>query len=41
MIEAKPEGHALKGFEIQSRKYIPGVPAHLPSWRPQRPMATS
>ena len=39
VIEAKPEGHALKGVEIQSRKYVLGVPAHLPAWRRPPPFA--
>ncbi len=39
VIEAKPEGHPLKGVEIQSRKYIMGVPAHLPAWRRPPPFA--
>jgi len=37
--EAKPESHALKGVEIQSRKYVLGVPAHLPAWRRPPPFA--
>src|SRR6185436_17978752 len=28
IVEAKPEGHTLKGVEIQNRKYTLGVPAH-------------
>ena len=39
VVEAKPEGHALKGVEIQSRKYVLGVPAHLPAWRRPPPFA--
>lgn len=39
VIEAKPEGHALRGVEIQSRKYTLGVPAHLPAWRRPPPFA--
>jgi type I restriction enzyme R subunit len=39
VIEAKPEGHPLKGVEIQSRKYTLGVPAHLPAWRRPPPFA--
>ena len=39
VIEAKPEGHPLKGVEIQSRKYTMGVPAHLPAWRRPPPFA--
>src|SRR5258706_15651735 len=39
LVEAKPEGHTLKGVEIQSRKYTLGVPAHLPAWRRPPPFA--
>jgi type I restriction enzyme R subunit len=39
VVEAKPEGHPLKGVEIQSRKYTMGVPAHLPAWRRPPPFA--
>src|SRR5690349_18426443 len=39
VVEAKPAGHALKGVEIQSRKYTLGVPAHLPAWRRPPPFA--
>jgi type I restriction enzyme R subunit len=39
VIEAKPEGHTLKGVEIQSRKYTLGVPAQLPAWRRPPPFA--
>ena len=39
VVEAKPEGHALKGVEIQSRKYTLGVPAQLPAWRRPPPFA--
>ncbi len=39
VVEAKPEGHALKGVEIQSRKYVLGVPADLPAWRRPPPFA--
>ncbi len=39
VIEAKPEGHPLKGVEIQSRKYTLGVPAQLPAWRRPPPFA--
>ena len=39
VIEAKPEGHPLKGVEIQSRKYTLGVPAYLPAWRRPPPFA--
>ncbi len=39
VVEAKPEGHPLKGVEIQSRKYTLGVPAHLPAWRRPPPFA--
>jgi len=39
VIEAKPEGHTLKGVEIQSRKYTLGIPAGLPAWRRPPPFA--
>ena len=39
VVEAKPEGHTLKGVEIQNRKYTLGVPAHLPAWRRPPPFA--
>ena len=39
VIEAKPEGHTLKGVELQSRKYTLGVPAQLPVWRRPPPFA--
>ena len=39
LVEAKPEGHTLKGVEIQSRKYVLGVPAGLPAWRRPPPFA--
>jgi type I restriction enzyme, R subunit len=39
VVEAKPEGHTLKGVEIQNRKYVLGVPAHLPAWRRPPPFA--
>ncbi len=39
VVEAKPEGHALKGVEIQSGKYRLGVPAGLPAWRRPPPFA--
>jgi len=34
LIEAKPEGHTLRGVETQSAKYIGGLPAALPRWTP-------
>jgi type I restriction enzyme, R subunit len=39
VIEAKPEGHTLKGVEIQNRKYVLGVPSTLPAWRRPPPFA--
>lgn len=30
VIEAKPEGHTLAGVELQSGKYLDGLPANLP-----------
>jgi len=32
VVEAKPEGHTLKGVETQSAKYIGGLPKGLPRW---------
>ncbi|MCC7291468.1 MAG: DEAD/DEAH box helicase family protein [Phycisphaerales bacterium] len=34
VIEAKPEGHTLRGVETQSAKYITGLPEGLPRWTP-------
>ena len=39
VVEAKPEGHTLTGVEIQSSRYIMGVPAALPAWRRPPPFA--
>jgi type I restriction enzyme R subunit len=39
VVEAKPEGHTLKGVEIQSRKYTMGIPTGLPAWRRPPPFA--
>ena len=33
VIEAKKEGAALTGVEVQSGKYAQGLPASLPAWR--------
>lgn len=32
VVEAKPEGHPLKGVETQSQKYLQGLPANLPNY---------
>lgn len=32
VIEAKKQGAALTGFEIQSGRYVQGLPAALPIW---------
>lgn len=32
VVEAKPEGHTLRGVETQSQKYVQGLPANLPSY---------
>ena len=32
IVEAKPEGHTLKGVEPQSAKYVSGLPPALPRW---------
>lgn len=34
LVEAKPEGYALRGVEIQSAKYVSGLPQGLPRWTP-------
>lgn len=39
VVEAKPEGHTLKGVEIQNRKYVLGLPSNLPAWRRPPPFA--
>ena len=32
VVEAKPEGHTLRGVETQSHKYVQGLPANLPNY---------
>ena len=39
VVEAKPEGYALTGVEIQSAKYTAGFPDHLPRWSMPLPFA--
>ncbi len=39
VVEAKPEGHSLKGVETQSGKYLDGLPANLPNYRIPLPFA--
>lgn len=39
VVEAKPEGHALTGVEIQSAKYTSGLPAGLPHYHMPPPFA--
>jgi type I restriction enzyme R subunit len=34
VVEAKPEGHTLRGVETQSAKYLTGLPKGLPRWTP-------
>jgi type I restriction enzyme R subunit len=34
VVEAKPEGHTLRGVETQSARYLTGLPAGLPRWTP-------
>ena len=34
VVEAKPEGHTLRGVETQSAKYLGGLPSDLPRWTP-------
>ena len=36
VVEAKPDGHTLKGVEAQSTRYSEGLPAELPA--PHRPL---
>jgi type I restriction enzyme R subunit len=37
--EAKPEGETLTGVEVQSAKYVSGVPLGLPSWKSPLPFS--
>ncbi|MBI5368603.1 MAG: DEAD/DEAH box helicase family protein [Planctomycetes bacterium] len=39
VVEAKPEGHALTGVEIQSAKYTAGLPPDLPHYHRPLPFA--
>ena len=39
VIEAKPEGHTLKGVETQSAKYTDGLPDGLPHYHLPLPIA--
>ena len=39
VLEAKKEGHTLSGVEIQSDKYVKGLPDALPAWRRPLPFA--
>jgi type I restriction enzyme R subunit len=39
VVEAKPEGHPLKGVETQSHKYLQGLPANLPNYLLPLPFA--
>lgn len=39
VVEAKPEGHTLTGVEIQSTKYVEGLPDPLPNWHRPLPFA--
>jgi type I restriction enzyme R subunit len=36
-IEAKPEGEALTGVEVQSAKYVAGLPGGVPAWKSPLP----
>lgn len=38
-VEAKPEGHTLRGVEDQSRKYGTGLPEGMQSWKTPLPFA--
>ena len=33
IVEAKPEGHSLRGVESQSLKYLDGLPEGVPTFR--------
>jgi type I restriction enzyme R subunit len=39
VVEAKKVGHTLKGVEVQSDKYIKGLPDELPAWERPLPFA--
>ena len=39
VVEAKPEGHTLKGVETQSGKYLDGLPKNLPHFHLPLPFA--
>lgn len=39
VIEAKPEGHTLTGVEVQSAKYLDGLPPDLPTYHRPLPFA--
>jgi len=39
VVEAKPEGHTLRGVEIQSAKYVQGLPEALPHYHRPLPFA--
>ena len=39
VVEAKKVGHTLKGVEIQSDKYVKGLPDDLPAWARPLPFA--
>ena len=36
MVEARKEGAALTGVEVQSARHAQGLPATLPAWRRPR-----
>ncbi len=38
-VEAKPHGTTLRGVELQSAKYVAGLPPELPRWRSPLPFA--
>ncbi|MGA9140958.1 MAG: DEAD/DEAH box helicase family protein, partial [Methanocella sp.] len=39
VVEAKPEGTTLSGVAEQTRKYLEGVPEHVPCWQNPLPFA--
>ena len=38
-VEAKPQGWTLRGVEIQSEKYVPGLPPEVPRWKSPLPFS--
>ena len=38
-VEAKPEGHTLRGVEEQSKRYVLGLPGGMQAWQNPMPFA--